>query len=109
MVLLLAFGAFAVLGLASPPVPADASAARVKARAVLKAARCDSCHDSSVSAENRAALAVYDLVESDWPARMKEAQLPRLLTRLKSAPAADQDVIRRFVTLELKARAVGRR
>ncbi len=89
--------------------PADIAAGRVRAREVLKAQRCDGCHDSGVSKENQKALSVYDLVEPAWPARMTDAQLPRLLTRLKSAPAADQKLVRDFIASELKARSASRR
>jgi hypothetical protein len=88
---------------------AGANGTRAQTRGVLKSARCDQCHDSSVSSENARALAVYDLVETDWPSRMTEKQLPRLLTRLKGAPAADQKIVREFVAAELKGRvAAGR-
>jgi hypothetical protein len=84
-------------------------ATRAQAREVLKSARCDQCHDSSVSSENARALAVYDLVEADWPSRMTAAQLPKLLTRLKSAPPADKKIVRDFIAAELKGRgAAGR-
>lgn len=83
--------------------------ARDQARGVLRTARCDKCHDSVISAENQRALAVYDLAEENWPARMSDARLPKLLTRLKSAPAADQDVVRDFVARELKRRAAAGR
>jgi len=107
MISRLALAALAI-PLASPAGSRDPSAARERAREVLKSARCDACHDSGVSTGNRAALAVYDLVEPRWPARMSDAQLPKLLTRLKSAPAADQKTVREFVALELKEREAGR-
>src|SRR5207237_10240445 len=87
-----------------PAEAAGAAGTRAQARAVLKSARCDRCHDSAVSSENARALAVYDLLEPDWPSRMTEAQLPKLLTRLKGAPAADQKVVRDFIATELKGR-----
>jgi hypothetical protein len=86
-----------------------ATGTRARARGVLKSARCDQCHDSSVSADNARALAVYDLVDADWPSRLTEAQLPKLLMRLKGAPPADQKIIRDFIATELKGRmAAGR-
>jgi hypothetical protein len=75
---------------------------------VLKAARCDKCHDSSVNADNAQALAVYDLASEGWPATMKDAQLPKLLSRLKSAAAADQQAVREFIRNELASRAARR-
>lgn len=83
---------------ASKPGPAQAKGA-------LDSAGCAKCHDSSISAEKPRALAVYDLAEEDWPARLSDARLPKLLTRLKSASAADQGVVRDFVAAELKRRA----
>ena len=74
------------------------------ARKVLEAARCNQCHDSAVSEENPRALAVYDLHEKDWPARLPDARLPKLLGRLRSAPAADREIVRRFVEAELRRR-----
>ena len=84
---------------------AGATLASERARQVLKGARCGVCHDSKVSAENAKALAVYDLAEPQWAARMNDAQLPRLMGRLKSATERDQAVVRRFIAAELKARA----
>ena len=100
----------------APPAPARAARAaawssegapedRMRARQMLKSAGCGKCHDSSVSADNSRALAVYDLVNADWAARMSDAQLPRLLLRLKSAPKADQKVVRDFIVAELQRRA----
>jgi hypothetical protein len=85
-----------------------ASSASRTERDVLASARCNQCHDSTVSAANQAALAVYDLAEPRWAARMTDAQLPKLITRLKGAPAADQKIVRDFIEVELKRRAEGR-
>ncbi len=91
----------AAAGAAGPaPAPRD------DARRVLRSAQCSSCHDSGVSTENPQALAVYDLREEDWPARISDARLPKLLGRLRSAPAADREVVRRFIEAEKRARAV---
>ena len=83
-----------------------APATRDGARSVLQSRGCGSCHDTAVSTEHPAALAVYDLHEPDWPARMSDERLPRLMSRLKSAPPADRDVVKRFIAAELSARAV---
>jgi hypothetical protein len=40
---------------------------------------------------------------------MSDARLPKLLSRLKSAPAGDQDAVRKFVASELKRRATTNR
>jgi len=39
------------------------------------------------SATNPGALAVYDLRDQDWTGKMSNERLPKLMTRLKSAPA----------------------
>jgi hypothetical protein len=85
------------------------SAARDNARKVLRSAKCSSCHDSGVSTGNPQALAVYDLREEDWSARMSDARLPKLLGRLRSAPAADRAAVRRFIDVELRARVARKR
>jgi hypothetical protein len=89
--------AAALLLATAPPTAAQA-------RKVLASARCDACHDSGVSTENPRALAVYDLREDDWPARIPDERLPKLLGRLRSAPAADRGVVKRFIDAELRRR-----
>jgi len=81
---------------------------REQARRVLKERGCGKCHDTAVSTQNPQALAVYDLHEVDWPAKMSDERLPKLMTRLKSAPAADRKAVKQFIQAELAARA-GRR
>ena len=71
---------------------------------MLAAARCSRCHDSAVSRENPRALAIYDLHEKDWPASLSDVQLPKLLGRLRGAPATDREIVRRFVEAELRRR-----
>ena len=93
----------AALLIASSPAT-GAAPTRAEAGKVLRSASCDHCHDSAISAENQAALAVYDLREENWPERMPDARLPKLLTRLRSASAADQDLVRRFIASELRSR-----
>ena len=78
---------------------------REEARRVLKERGCGKCHDTAVSTENQQALAVYDLHEVDWPAKMSDQRLPKLMTRLKGAPAADRKVVKQFIQAELAARA----
>jgi hypothetical protein len=95
----IAFAAVAAVA-AVRPVPA-----RDAARKVLQARGCGSCHDSAVSAEHPNALAVYDLHDTEWAAKMSDERLPELMTRLRSAPAADREVVRRFIKAELTARA----
>ena len=78
---------------------------REGARRVLQERGCGKCHDTAVSTQNPQALAVYDLHEVDWPAKMSDERLPKLMTRLKSAPAADRKVVKEFIQTELAARA----
>jgi hypothetical protein len=84
----------------SPPAPA-----RDAARKVLQARGCGACHDTAVSTKNAAALAVYDLHEADWTKRMSDERLPKLMTMLRSAPAADRKIVKRFIEAELAVRA----
>jgi hypothetical protein len=95
----LAFVGLAAVG-AVRPAPV-----RETARKVLQSRGCGSCHDSAVSTEHPNALAVYDLHEANWPAKMSDERLPKLLTRLRSAPAADRELVSRFIRAELTARA----
>ena len=97
----------ALLGIAGA-VRAD-DRLRGKAREVLNAAGCNKCHDSAINAEHPKALAVYDLASARWPETIKETQLPKLLSRLRSAPAADQQIIEELIRSEQRARAAGRR
>lgn len=85
-----------------PPVPREA------ARKVLQARGCGSCHDSAVSTGNPGALAVYDLRDEDWPGRMSNERLPKLMTRLRGAPAADRATVKRFIAAELAVRAAAK-
>jgi hypothetical protein len=90
---------------ASPRSHPDPVAVRSRARQVLKASSCDKCHDSSVSKDHAKALSIYDLDRAEWPDTMTGAQLPRLLSRLKGAAAADVQVVRAFIRSELESRA----
>lgn len=78
---------------------------REQARKVLEARRCGTCHDSTVSTEHPKALAVYDLHDPDWPAKMSNDRLPKLMTRLRAAPEPDQKLIQRFIAQELVERS----
>ena len=93
--------------LGAPAFAAERSApvGREEARKVLKARGCGSCHNTAVSTENPKALAVYDLHEADWAGRMSDVRLPKLLGRLRSAPATDRKIVKRFIEAELAVRA----
>jgi len=71
---------------------------------VLTSRGCNKCHDGSLSTAKPAALAVFDLREPKWESRMSESQLEAMLGRLRSAPAADRALVRRFVDEELGRR-----
>ena len=75
------------------------------ARVVLEA-RCGKCHDGAQATAKPAALAIFDLHEDDWPARLHDAQLPKLLGRLvgMGAPADERARVSAFVDAERKRR-----
>jgi hypothetical protein len=82
---------------------------REEARAILTR-RCGGCHHSATSRENAAALAIFDLVERDWAARLSGGQLPGLVSRIESFGGSDRERARvaAFVRAEGRRRA-GRR
>ena len=87
--------------LAAPATSERASEAkRDAARGVLEVHGCGKCHDSKVSTAKAEALAVFDLQDEDWSRRMTSDQLPKLLGRLRSAPKADREIVRRFIEAE---------
>jgi hypothetical protein len=91
-------------GAAAVAAERSAPAGRDEARKILQARGCGSCHDTAVSTDNAQALAVYDLHEADWSARMSDERLPKLMGRLRSAPAVDRKIVKRFIQAELAAR-----
>ena len=91
-------------GAAALAAERSAPAGRDEARKVLQSRGCGSCHDTAVSTQNAQALAIYDLHEADWAARMSDERLPKLMGRLRSAPAADRKTVNRFIQAELAAR-----
>ncbi|HYV68132.1 MAG TPA: hypothetical protein VE964_17955 [Myxococcales bacterium] len=94
----------ALCGAAVVAAEKNAPAGREEARRVLQERGCGKCHDTAVSTQNPQALAVYDLHEVDWPAKMSDERLPKLMGRLKSAPAADRKIVKDFIQAELAAR-----
>ena len=97
---ILALGASAAGGVA-----AGDSATPSAVKKILVSARCDACHHSGVSTDTPGALAVYDLREADWPARLSDARLPKLMGRLQGVPAKDRSVVQSFIAAELQRRA----
>jgi hypothetical protein len=79
--------------------------AREAARKVLLARGCGVCHDGALTTANPGALGVYDLRDQDWTGKMSNDRLPKLMSRLRNAPAADRLVVKRFIAGELAARA----
>ncbi|HZX94799.1 MAG TPA: hypothetical protein VFE90_09810 [Myxococcales bacterium] len=71
---------------------------------VLVAHGCNKCHDGALATAKPKALAVFDLRDEKWEARMSEPQLHAMLGRLRSAPAADRAVVQKFVDAELDRR-----
>jgi cytochrome c5 len=83
---------------------------REQAREVLSA-RCGKCHDGDRAGAPPAALAVFDLREAAFAARMSSAQLGKVLRRLDGmgAPAEERERVARFVSLERRARGARER
>ena len=89
---------------------------RDAARLVLERA-CGSCHISTEPTALPAALAVYDLTELDWSARMTDAQLLDAVQRMDAPLPPDgapngstpeeRETVRAFVESEIERRAVG--
>src|SRR5438309_1696822 len=99
------FGVIVLCAAGTVAAEERASPGREEARKVLQARGCGSCHNTAVSTENPKALAVYDLHEADWAGRMSDERLPKLLGRLRSAPATDRKIVKRFIEAELAVRA----
>lgn len=109
---------FLVLGLAlafpaslSPAAPCfsdDYTRAREKAREILNR-RCGECHDGDRPTAKPKPLAIFDLREEDFAARMKEEQFQDALRRLGSASSADLHHLRVFVDAELARRRARQR
>jgi hypothetical protein len=81
-------------------------ALRESARATLEA-NCADCHEPGSGTALPRALAVYNLMETDWYARMTDAQLKEALRRLNEplAPTRGEGEVRPLrVTAEEKAR-----
>jgi hypothetical protein len=86
---------------------ADASELREAARAVL-VANCGKCHDPGSGASLKGALRVFNLIESDWSARMTSAQLHDAAGRLRDsvdATPSERATFERFVAWELERRS----
>lgn len=77
-------------------------------RRVLVSAGCPKCHDGSLPTRVDSALAVFDLRDEPWFFHMTDAQLPKLLGRLKRAPPKDRELVRQFVDAVLRRRTEGK-
>ncbi len=109
------------------PLPTSAAPVPVSARVVLRdRARlvlermCRECHIGTLPTALPRALAVYDLSQTEWSARMTPLQLRDLLDRIggtliagprdgkvNDATAAEKEAVRAFVAGELSAMDAG--
>jgi hypothetical protein len=78
------------------------------ARDVL-VARCLPCHQRSSPGAKAGALAVFDVDDASWSARVSTERLGKILGRLQSAPPAQRDAMARFVAAAETARGAGQR
>jgi hypothetical protein len=96
-----------------PATPPAAAAAPVVAVAAVNPHReeareiltmhCGKCHRSDLPTAKAKALAVYDLTEADWSARMSRPQLEDALGRLRKnsdVPKGEAERFAEFVTAE---------
>jgi hypothetical protein len=98
-----------------PSAPADPHALRRDAARVVLERACGSCHISTEPTALQAALAVYDLTELDWSARMTDAQLLDMVQRMDAPLPPDgepngstpeeREAVRVFVDAEIARRA----
>ena len=75
---------------AEPVVTAAPSAALVAAHAVIEAT-CGECHRSDLETAVPAALAVFDLWDPEWLARLDDAAFASMMTRLEDQGVAPED------------------
>jgi hypothetical protein len=73
-----------------PVVVAAPSAALVAAHAVIEAT-CGECHRSDLETAVPAALAVFDLWDPQWLARLDDAAFASMMTRLEDQGVAPED------------------
>lgn len=88
-----------------PPVPALADLERA-AREVL-VARCLPCHQRSSPGSKAAALAIFDVDDTSWSAKVSTERLHMISARLASADPAQRAAITRFVAAAETARGAG--
>jgi hypothetical protein len=88
-----------------PPAPALADLERA-ARDVL-VARCLPCHQRSNPGSRAGALAIFDVDDPSWSARVPTERLHEISARLASATPAQRDAITRFVAAAETARGAG--
>ena len=65
---------------------------------------CGECHRGRLATAKPAALAIFDLDATDWPAQLDARELDAALRRFASKPAPDQAAFRGFRDAELAAR-----
>ena len=93
---------------AAPPpvVPERHALLREQARRLLTAP-CGKCHVGSRPTARPAALAVFDLEQADWSARMSARQLGSLQRRMDGveATALQREQLRQYVAVEQARRS----
>jgi mono/diheme cytochrome c family protein len=80
------FAAAAVVVHAAPVTPPSRAPAPTELREQVRALakpHCGSCHQASSSTAKSSALAVFDLDEPDWTARLQPRQYDAFLGRIK--------------------------
>jgi hypothetical protein len=88
---------------AKPP-RAEPKALREQVRALAKP-HCGKCHLGSLPTAKPEALAVFDLDQPVWPARMEGRQLEAFIGRIKGKlDPAGMDLVRAFVAAERAAK-----
>jgi hypothetical protein len=65
------------------------------------------CHQRSDPGARAGALAVFDVDEPSWSARVSTERLHAIVQRLASAPPAQREVMARFVAAAETARGAG--
>jgi hypothetical protein len=91
----------------SVPTPAPALADLERAARDVLVARCLPCHQRSNPGSKAGALAIFDVDDTSWSAKVSTERLHRISARLASATPAQRDAITRFVAAAETARGAG--
>jgi hypothetical protein len=90
------------------PAPAPALTDLERAARDVLVARCLPCHQRSNPGHKAGALAIFDVDDASWSARVSTERLHAISARLAGAPPAQRDAITRFVAAAETARGAGR-